>query len=115
MRDEVKVARKQYELARRNKKVVPAPVCSRCGMTLEEHQALGLANLQLHHVTALRDGGHPTDPSNLITLCKFCHDWWHKYCEPFGRDWSEFMRDEPIHQQFWEDWKRGRGKEILGR
>lgn len=108
MDDAVKKARKQYELARRNRKVVSAPVCSRCGMTEEEHRSFGNASLQLHHVIALKDGGHPTDPENLITLCKFCHDWWHKYCEPFDRDWDEFMTSEPVHQTFWEEYKCGK-------
>ena len=90
----VKPACKQYEIARRNREVLPEPVCSRCEMTAEEHKELGLSMLQLHHVVALKDGGHPIDPSSLITLCKFCHDWWHKYCEPFGRAWSANLNSE---------------------
>lgn len=107
MREEVTRARKQYELARRNRKVVPDCECSRCHMTAEEHASLGLSKLQLHHVVAIKDGGHPTDPSNLITLCKFCHDWWHKYCELFGIEWSEYNKSEPVHLEYWRRWQCG--------
>ena len=102
MRDEVRVARKQYELARRNRKVVPAPCCKRCGMTEEEHRSFGYSSLQLHHIVALSDGGHPTDPANLITLCKFCHDGWHKYAEVFEVPWEEWWAEEPIHLKYWK-------------
>ena len=102
MREEVTRARKQYELARRNRKVTPDPQCCRCGMTEQEHLGLGLSKLQLHHIEAIKDGGHPTDPSNLITLCKFCHDWWHKYCEPFGIEWPQYINEEPAHLRYWK-------------
>jgi 5-methylcytosine-specific restriction endonuclease McrA len=30
-------------------------------------------DLTVHHVVALRDGGHPTALTNLLTLCRRCH------------------------------------------
>ena len=27
----------------------------------------------MDHITRLADGGHPTDPANLQTLCRVCH------------------------------------------
>jgi 5-methylcytosine-specific restriction endonuclease McrA len=77
-------------------------------MTLEEHNRLGLRNLQLHHIKALRDGGHPTDKENLITLCKFCHDGWHKYAEVFGVSWESWWKEEPVHLKYWEASKCGK-------
>ena len=102
MREEVRKARKQYELARRNRKVVPDPCCKRCGLTAEEHRDFGYSSLQLHHIVPLSEGGHPTDPENLITLCKFCHDHWHKFAEVFDVPWDEWWAEEPIHRRYWK-------------
>lgn len=73
--------------------------CSRCHMTQEEHAPLK-GRLQLHHVVAIRDGGHPTDPSNLQTLCYFCHREWHTWWErpvPLASPlpWLSFMSSPP--------------------
>ncbi len=38
--------------------------CRLCGSTV---------GIEVHHIRALADGGHPTDPSNLILLCRDCH------------------------------------------
>ena len=47
--------------------------CRRCRMGQDEHTEMGRGTLQKHHVVSLCDGGHPTDPENLVTLCYFCH------------------------------------------
>jgi 5-methylcytosine-specific restriction endonuclease McrA len=33
--------------------------------------------LTMHHVKYRRNGG-TNDPDNLVTLCKTCHELWHK-------------------------------------
>ena len=54
-------------------KVVADVKCHRCGITQEEHASYKRGPLQKDHIIALRDGGCPSDPSNLQTLCYFCH------------------------------------------
>ena len=54
-------------------KVVADVKCHRCGITQEEHASYKRGPLQKDHIIAIRDGGHPSDPSNLQTLCYFCH------------------------------------------
>lgn len=71
-------------------------------MTQAEHEQLGNRSLQQHHIVALKDGGHPTDRSNLITLCKFCHDDWHKFAEKFDVPWDEWWEEEPRHLRYWK-------------
>lgn len=73
--------------------------CRRCHITQAEHAPLK-GKLQLHHVVAIRDGGHPTDPSNLLTLCYFCHREWHTWFERPADlvsplPWSTFMSSPP--------------------
>ena len=73
--------------------------CRRCHITQEEHAPLK-GNLQLHHVRAIRDGGHPTDRSNLQTLCYFCHREWHTFWErpkdlASPLPWPAFMSSPP--------------------
>ena len=68
--------------------------CRRCGMSQDDHTQFGKGKLQLHHLVAIRDGGHPSDPSNLHTLCYFCHQEWHTWWE--GKcDWLAFMAASP--------------------
>lgn len=54
-------------------KVRAEACCRRCHMDAEEHAEMGHGQLQKHHIVSLRDGGHPTDRDNLVTLCFFCH------------------------------------------
>ena len=58
---------------RRYTRALPEDSCRRCGMDQEEHTRLDRGKLNKHHVIAVRDGGHMTDPDNLYTLCYFCH------------------------------------------
>eukprot|EP00966_Prymnesium_polylepis_P171323 3960356-Prymnesium_polylepis.1 len=78
--------------------IPPDPLCRRCGMVQEEHWPLH-GTLQKHHIIALRDGGHPTDPSNLYTLCQYCHREWHLYWERTPElvrlDWAAYMAATP--------------------
>ena len=96
MRPEVKRARSRFETQKRMKKLRPDTVCKRCGMSLEEHNALGKGQLQMHHVHAIEDGGDPVDPENIHTLCYFCHKEWHTYWETFHPDYGEFMQAPPF-------------------
>ena len=66
-------------------------------MTQAEHAAFRFAgsvgkegtqggSLERHHVVPIREGGAVSHPSNLYTLCFFCHREWHKFWElPAGR------------------------------
>ena len=38
--------------------------CTRCGRA---------GRLEVHHRRPLHEGGHPTDPANLATVCRDCH------------------------------------------
>jgi hypothetical protein len=81
---------------RRTAHIVPEDRCHRCGMTQEEHSPLR-GRLEKHHAVPLSAGGHPTDPSNLHTLCYFCHREWHTFWE--GRaDWQTYMSATPFCQ-----------------
>lgn len=61
-------------------------------MSQEEHNALGKGKLQIHHIRPIRElGMAANDPSNFHTLCKPCHDEWHKFWELAGRSYEEFM------------------------
>jgi len=71
----------------------PDAQCRRCGMTQEEHGPLR-GTLQKHHLVAVRDGGHPTDPSNLFTLCHYCHKEWHTFWEEHS-DWPSYFQATP--------------------
>ena len=42
----------------------------------------------------IREGGHPTDPSNLLTLCHMCHAEWHIFWEHHS-DWSAYIAATP--------------------
>ena len=55
--------------------------CRRCHMDQDEHKQMRGVSLNKHHIIAVRDGGHPTDPENLATLCYFCHQEWHEFWE----------------------------------
>ena len=87
MRPEVKEARKRFELAKRNGKLHMGSVCSRCGDT---------DRLSLHHVVPLKDGGDPVDPSNLATLCHYCHREWHVFWEHLRPDYQAFSEATPF-------------------
>lgn len=76
------------------KKQRPDAQCRRCGMTQEEHAPLRGA-LQKHHLVAIRDGGHQTDPSNLFTLCHYCHKEWHTFWEEPSGDWPSYFDAPP--------------------
>ena len=52
LRDEIKRAR---------------PYCSECGATSRQRR------LVVDHVTEIKDGGAPYDPTNLRVLCYSCH------------------------------------------
>ena len=43
--------------------------CTKCGRA---------GSLEVHHVTPLENGGHPTDPANLVTLCRDHHQLEHR-------------------------------------
>ena len=77
--------------------VRPDTQCRRCGMTDYEHRQYAGGQLEKHHVVALRDGGHPTDPSNLHTLCYFCHKEWHTWWEG-EYQWTTYMATAPYWQ-----------------
>jgi len=73
--------------------------CLRCGMTQEEHTRLFEHNphgqsLEKHHIVPIREGGHPTDPSNLLTLCHMCHGEWHQFWEHVST-WEAYMASTP--------------------
>jgi len=80
---------------RRYTRALPEDSCRRCGMDQEEHTRLDRGKLNKHHVIAVRDGGHMTDPDNLYTLCYFCHKEWHTWWEALGHDCSAYMAAQP--------------------
>jgi len=95
MKPEVRKARKQFERIRPK----PASCCDRCGMTQEEHNALGYSKLQIHHIESIKSIGSAANrPDNYQTLCKPCHDEWHKFWELAGRDYGEFFVAPPFFQ-----------------
>ena len=53
--------------------------------------------LEKHHIVAIKDGGPPSDPSNLITLCYMCHSEWHVFFERYA-DWPAYMAATPYCQ-----------------
>ena len=105
MRPEVQQLRKNYETKRKNRKLFPKDVCSRCGMHVSEHQhKWGKALLQLHHVKPISqcvDEGQ-TDPEfvnsheNVDTLCYFCHREFHTFAEPLGIPYLEWRATESV-------------------
>lgn len=52
------------------------------------------STLVQHHLVAVRDGGHRTDPSNLLTLCHYCHKEWHSFWEGHA-DWQTYFHATP--------------------
>jgi 5-methylcytosine-specific restriction endonuclease McrA len=96
MREEVRKARKAFDRSRPK----PAACCQRCGMTQEEHIALGRSSLQIHHIRPIRElGMAANNPSNYHTLCKPCHDEWHKFWELAGKEYEDFFEAEPFFQK----------------
>ena len=86
-------AGREYQAAERDS------VCQRCALTADEHFHLKRGKLEKHHVVALHEGGHVSDPANLYTLCHFCHREWHTYWEGNGNrpesEWPEYMAATP--------------------
>lgn len=44
--------------------------CQDCGKDRESNNYNGL---HVHHIISIKEGGHPFDEENLITLCPSCH------------------------------------------
>lgn len=102
MRPEVTKARKEFE----RRKPKPKTVCDRCGMTVEEHKALGKSNLQIHHVEAIKDVGSAANrEDNYVSLTYWCHREWHTFWEPLGLSWEDFMEAVPFREQLIRDYK----------
>jgi hypothetical protein len=55
---------RRWKDTRRRTLIRVGRICERCG-----HDQ----NLDVHHITALKDGGAPYDPHNLRVLCRSCH------------------------------------------
>lgn len=53
--------------------------CTKCGRA---------GALEVHHVKPLEEGGHPTSPDNLVTLCRDHHQLEHR-----GRGMTEGRRE----------------------
>ena len=81
--------RRQYEA------IAPEQECFRCGMTQAEHTPLR-GSLNKHHAVPVRDGGS-SDPSNLLTLCHYCHREWHTWWED-NYEWQAYMAAKPYCQ-----------------
>lgn len=95
MREETKQARKHFDRT----KPKAADTCQRCGMTQQEHNDLGKSKLQIHHIRSIKElGMAANDPSNYHTLCKPCHDEWHKFWELAGRSYQDFFTAAPFFQ-----------------
>ena len=77
------------------RKAKAEPQCRRCGITREEHLQIKRGPLEKHHVVPIVQGGHPSDPSNMLTLCYFCHKEWHTWWER-SSDWPAYMAAEPF-------------------
>ena len=87
MKPEVRKARSSFQ----KNKPDPGPVCDRCGMTQEEHNARGKGKLQIHHTMALKDHGMAgNDPSTYDSLCYWCHREWHTFWEYAGKSYDLF-------------------------
>ncbi len=56
--------------------------CSRCGTA---------RRLEVHHRTALVDGGAAYDPANLVILCRFCHLEEHHPKHPEKTAWKDLL------------------------
>lgn len=97
MREEVKKARKEFDKV---SKYHRADRCVRCQMTEEQHNRYGYKQLQVHHRVPIRElGSKANDPSNYDTLCKFCHDEWHKFAEKLGMDYMVWFERTPFLEQ----------------
>jgi predicted HNH restriction endonuclease len=97
MRESVKEARKAFDKV---SKYHRAPCCARCGMTAAEHLEYGYGQLQVHHKQPIRElGSAANDPKNYDTLCKFCHDEWHKFAEKLSMSYGEWFKLEPFLNQ----------------
>ena len=93
MREEVRKARKQFDS---QSKLHRKACCERCGMTLEEHNRYGYGQLQVHHKLPIKElGAAANDPTNYHTLCKFCHDGWHKFAEKLDIPYETWFRGTP--------------------
>jgi 5-methylcytosine-specific restriction endonuclease McrA len=66
--------------------------CQSCGQKKKRK------NLEVHHITQKSKDG-PTDPTNLVTVCKYCHD---------RENWYEHVRKfptttkEPVKKKRWQ-------------
>ncbi|MCL4502903.1 MAG: HNH endonuclease [Deltaproteobacteria bacterium] len=68
--------------------------CQICGQKKRKN------NLEVHHIIPQSKGGSD-DPTNLITLCKFCHD---------REDWYEHIRKYPTTIKPSRHWRRRKFK-----
>ena len=97
MNEHVTKARKSFD---RVSKYHRAESCARCHMTQEQHNQYGYKQLQVHHRVPIRDAGSAANnPNNYDTLCKFCHDEWHKFAEKAGMSYQEWFEREPFFLQ----------------
>lgn len=104
MRDDVAALRSNFQSRRRMRKLVPAPNCQRCGISLTDAKSLG-RGLDLHHIRSISDcvDAGVTDPDvvnineNLHTLCYWCHREWHTYWETFRPDYDKYFNATPFH------------------
>jgi len=58
------------------------PFCQWC---LRTKQEIGFIGFHIHHIQS-RQGGGSDDPSNLMTLCRYCHEQVHLERKKFGTD-----------------------------
>lgn len=97
MKEVVREARKSFDKV---SKYHRAAKCCRCGMTAEEHREYGYGQLQVHHRRSIRElGEKANDPKNYDTLCKFCHDEWHKFAEKLDMSYEDWFKLKPFLNQ----------------
>jgi hypothetical protein len=71
-------------------------ICQACGQKKQRK------NLEVHHITPRASGGSD-DPTNLVTLCRQCHD---------REDWYDHVRAYPTTFKNTKRWRRKRGSKI---
>jgi hypothetical protein len=84
--------RKAWNNQKSKYKKTHTPQCRRCGYFSPWVVGCGL---DLHHITALVDGGN-NDDSNIVVLCHTCHDEWHRQYEPQGMAFDKFIQTPPL-------------------
>ena len=58
-------------------------ICGLCG--------LPVIVWEVHHRVHLEDGGHPTDPANLVLVCGPCHREHHRKPDPERVEWRRYL------------------------